>query len=312
MSQVNVNHLFKNYGDQRVLDDISFTIDQGETFGLIGPNGAGKTTLLDIIIGLERADAGQVSVGGLEVPRDIQEIRSSTGLVPQDIALLPGLDVRANLKYFGGLYGLAGKALNDRVEAALEAVGLTETGKKAVKTFSGGMQRRLNIAAAILHRPKFLILDEPTVGVDPQSRNKIYETIKQMNQESNTTVLYTSHYMEEVEALCDRVFIIDQGRAVAYGSQDEIKMMAQDTVKWQLEIAAAEVGLDQDLKGLEGVEELTVEGNVYHIMVDPLNFKSQRLLDVIQHKKLELKGLSRKDLSLEEAFLALTGKSLRD
>ncbi|MBG9987383.1 ABC transporter ATP-binding protein [Aerococcaceae bacterium DSM 111176] len=312
MSQVNIENIFKAFGKEQVLKNITFEIGEGERFGLIGPNGAGKSTLIDILTGLQRADEGSIMIDGMQVPQDISKIRAQLGLVPQEIALIPELHAKANLEYFGGLYGLSGNTLKERINESLEAVGLTDTNKKAVKSFSGGMQRRLNIAAAILHRPKLLILDEPTVGVDPQSRNKIFEFIKEMNERYGTTVLYTSHYMEEIEALCERVYILDQGQQVAYGTQEEIKMLVQDTVKWQIEVLGADLTFSDKIQGLQGVEQVITEENKYHLIVDPTQFKSAELTELIHQESVELVSLGRDELSLEEAFLQLTGKSLRD
>lgn len=313
MSYVDIQHLYKNYGDQQVLNNVSFEIEKGELFGLIGPNGAGKSTLIDVMTGLTPLNSGEVMIDHKNVPTDIVSIREQIGLVPQEIALMQELNAPANLEYFGGLYGLSGQTLKDRIQEALEIVGLENQKKKAVKTFSGGMQRRLNIAAGILHRPQFLILDEPTVGVDPQSRNKIFEFIKYMNEEYKTTVLYTSHYMEEVEALCDRLFILDNGEQVGYGSQEEIKQMVQDHVKWLIEVEQLPLGIEEDLQNqLQGIEQVGVENNQIHVIVDPLEFKTQELMHFITTQQMELLTLRKEELSLEEAFLQLTGKTLRD
>lgn len=313
MSYVEIKHIFKHYGDQHVLKNVSFEIESGERFGLIGPNGAGKSTLIDLMTGLTPLNSGDIIIDNKKVPKDITKIREKIGLVPQEIALMQELNAPSNLEYFGGLYGLSGKKLKSRVEEALEIVGLENQQKKAVKTFSGGMQRRLNIAAGILHRPELLILDEPTVGVDPQSRNKIFEFIKYMNEEYKTTVLYTSHYMEEVEALCERLFILDKGEQVGYGSQEDIKQLVQDNVKWMIEVEQLPLDIEETLQEqLEGVQQLFIENNTIHLIVDPIEFKTQQLMLVIAEYKMELITLKKEELSLEEAFLQLTGKSLRD
>lgn len=311
MSQVHIEHIFKTFGKEKVLNNVSFHIGGGEIFGLIGPNGAGKSTLIDIITGLQKADSGSITVDGLKVPKDITKIRANLGLVPQEIALIPDISARANLKYFGGLYGMIGKELNQKVEEALEVVGLKDQ-KKAVKKFSGGMQRRLNLACAIMHQPTFLILDEPTVGVDPQSRHTIFEFIKSMNDQYGTTVLYTSHYMEEVEALCPRIFIMDKGKQVAYGSQEEIKMLVQDSIKWHLKLKEVDFDFVEKLKTLPGVDQVIDQANEFQLLVNPLRFDSSSLLQLLHEEELEFLKLAKDELSLEEAFLQLTGKSLRD
>lgn len=313
MSYIEINNIYKSYGKDQVLENVSFEIESGECFGLIGPNGAGKSTLIDIITGLEQYNSGEISVGGQLVPKDMVKVREQIGLVPQEIALMQELNAVANLEYFGGLYGLSGKLLKERIKEALEVVVLTDHTKKAVKTFSGGMQRRLNIAAAILHHPKFLILDEPTVGVDPQSRNKIFEFIKYMNSEYGTTVLYTSHYMEEVEALCDRLFILDDGGRIGYGTQEEIKQLVQDTVKWYIEVEQAPLNFQETLSTqLTGVQQVVSESNKFSLIVDPVEFSTKELMALINENNIELTTLSKEALSLEEAFLQLTGKTLRD
>lgn len=313
MNYVEIKNIYKNYGDQPVLENVSFEIERGERFGLIGPNGAGKSTLIDVMTGLTPLNAGEIIIDNKKVPKDIVKIREKIGLVPQEIALMMELNASSNLEYFGGLYGLSGKVLKSRIQEALEIVGLENQQKKAVKTFSGGMQRRLNIAAGILHRPELLILDEPTVGVDPQSRNKIFEFIKYMNEEYKTTVLYTSHYMEEVEALCNRLFIIDKGEQVGYGSQEEIKQLVQDNVKWLIEVEKLPLDVKATLEEqLDGIENISVEQNLIHLIVDPIEFRTQQLLQIISKNNLEVVTLQKEALSLEEAFLQLTGKTLRD
>lgn len=312
MSQVIVQNVFKSFGKQEVLKNVSIEIAEGEIFGLIGPNGAGKSTLIDILTGLQKADSGHITVAGLNVPKDITNVREKLGLVPQEIALLPEQNAKDNLIYFASLYGMSGNQLKEAVGEALEVVGLTDTDKKAIKTFSGGMKRRLNIAAAIMHKPKLLILDEPTVGVDPQSRNLIFDFIKKLNKENGTTVLYTSHYMEEVESLCDRILILDTGSEVAYGTQDEIKMLVQDKTKWQLDIIAPNDTLQDQLLKIKGVDNVLVDDLTYQIIVNPLYFKSKDLLALLHDERIQVDQLVRQELSLEEAFLQLTGKSLRD
>lgn len=313
MSYVEINNIFKSYGQEQVLDNISFEIEAGECFGLIGPNGAGKSTLIDNMIGLTPFNSGDITIDGYKVPQDILNIRKQVGLVPQEIALMLELNAKANLEYFGGLYGLSGSLLKERIEEALKVVGLENHVKKPVKTFSGGMQRRLNIACAIMHRPRLLILDEPTVGVDPQSRNKIFEFIKFMNSEYNTTVLYVSHYMEEVQALCDRLYILDKGKEIGYGTQEEIKQLVQENVKWYIELEQTPLDLEKVLKEeLNGVQQVIRDNNQFHLIVDPVEFSTKALMSLINENNLELITLKKEDLSLEEAFLQLTGKNLRD
>jgi ABC-2 type transport system ATP-binding protein len=212
-----VEGLRKSYGSRRAVDGLSFAVRPGEIFGLLGPNGAGKSTTLSMLSTLFPPDEGSIVLDGVDVVRDPAAIRPRLGLVPQELALYPALSARDNLSFFGRIYGLGGRRLDERVDATLEVVGLRERADDAVKTFSGGMTRRLNIACGLVHSPKVLFLDEPTVGVDPQSRNFIFEHVQRLRADG-MTILYTSHYMEEVQRLCDRVAIVDEGRLLALDS----------------------------------------------------------------------------------------------
>jgi ABC-2 type transport system ATP-binding protein len=209
-----VDRLSKRYGERVAVNAISFSIAQGETVGLLGPNGAGKTTAIAMISGISRPDSGEVSLGGLSLAQDANALKRRVGLVPQDLALYEELSAWANLQLFGGLYGLSAMELQPRAKAALALVGLADRSTDRVKTFSGGMKRRLNIAAALLHEPDLILLDEPTVGVDPQSRNAIFDNLEELKRRGKT-LLYTTHYMEEPERLCDRVLILDHGQILA-------------------------------------------------------------------------------------------------
>ena len=217
-----VESLCKRYGQRVAVDAISFSIEQGETVGLLGPNGAGKTTAISMISGISRPDGGDVSLGGVSVTHNANALKRRVGLVPQDLALYEELSAWANLQLFGGLYGLGGAPLQPRAQAALSLVGLADRSKDRVSTFSGGMKRRLNIAAALLHDPELILLDEPTVGVDPQSRNAIFDNLEELKRRGKT-LLYTTHYMEEAERLCDRVLILDHGRVLANDTVSHFK-----------------------------------------------------------------------------------------
>jgi linearmycin/streptolysin S transport system ATP-binding protein len=209
-----VDRLSKRYGDRVAVNAISFSIAQGETVGLLGPNGAGKTTAIAMISGISKPDSGEVSLGGVSLAQDADTLKRRVGLVPQDLALYEELSAWANLELFGGLYGIGAAELKPRAKTALELVGLADRSSDRVKTFSGGMKRRLNIAAALLHDPDLILLDEPTVGVDPQSRNAIFDNLEELKRRGKT-LLYTTHYMEEAERLCDRVLILDHGQILA-------------------------------------------------------------------------------------------------
>ena len=209
-----LDRLSKRYGDRVAVNAISFSIAQGETVGLLGPNGAGKTTAISMISGITRPDGGEVSLGGVSLAQNANALKRHVGLVPQDLALYEELSASANLQLFGGLYGLGTAELQPRAKSALTLVGLADRDADRVKTFSGGMKRRLNIAGALLHDPDLILLDEPTVGVDPQSRNAIFENLEELKRRGKT-LLYTTHYMEEAERLCDRVLILDHGQILA-------------------------------------------------------------------------------------------------
>jgi len=209
-----IEKLRKNFGARRAVNDISFSVGKGETVGLLGPNGAGKTTTIAMICGIAKADAGSVTLDGEAITPESRALKQRVGLVPQDLALYEELSAWANIELFGGLYGITGPLLEQRGTAALQLVGLADRRREAIRNFSGGMKRRVNIACALLHDPDLIVLDEPTVGVDPQSRNAIFENIETLKRQGKT-LIYTTHYMEEAERLCDRLVIMDRGEIVA-------------------------------------------------------------------------------------------------
>ncbi|HEY5506995.1 MAG TPA: ABC transporter ATP-binding protein [Coriobacteriia bacterium] len=253
---VEVSGLVKKFGENTAVDGVSFQILEGEVFGLLGPNGAGKTTTISMISCLIAPTAGTVTVGGLSVATDATKVKSALGVIPQEIALYPTLTALENLRFWGRMYGLSGALLEERVAEALETAGLADRAKERVETYSGGMKRRINIAAGIMHRPRLLIMDEPTVGIDPQSRNHILETVKGLN-ERGMTVLYTSHYMEEVEFLCDRVGIIDHGRLIALGTIDELRRLVGDENVISVRVAEVPDGVMEALRAVPQVDSVT-------------------------------------------------------
>lgn len=312
MAYIEVKNVEKSFGKQQVLHGVNFEIKKGERFGLIGPNGAGKSTLIDVMTGLTRADSGGVIVDGKSIKTDAIAIRKEIGVVPQDLALIETLNAYDNLEYFGGMYGIAFKELKTRIAETLEAVGLVDSAKKKVKTYSGGMKRRLNLAVAILHRPKFLILDEPTVGIDPQSRQHIFDFLNRMNQEG-TTILYTSHYMEEIEAFCDRLFIVDLGREVAYGTKEQVKALVGTSGKVQLILDRYSEDLsDALLSSNNGIKTTESKLNTIELVIDTNEFSMMKLISLLEERQIVIKSISVENVSLEEAFLQLTGKKLRD
>jgi ABC-2 type transport system ATP-binding protein len=297
--------LGKDYGDRRAVDAVDLEIAAGTIVGLLGPNGAGKTTTISMACGVTTPTRGTARVDGHDVWRAPRQAKQALGLVPQELALYDELSARQNLRYFGRIYGLAGAELGSRIDWALGVAGLTERAGDPVSQFSGGMKRRLNLAAGVLHKPKLLILDEPTVGVDPQSRNHIFETVKALRTEG-MTVLYTSHYMEEVAALCDRVAIMDHGKLVAAGTIDE------------LVASHGGDGLDLEIDGdvdrartaaAEIASPIGGEGAVLRLpAVQPL----APVLAAIEATGARIKTISSRRGNLEGVFLALTGKALRD
>ena len=226
MSIIEIKNVTKRFNDKLVLDNVSYEVEKGEIFGFIGPNGAGKSTLINIMTSLLEPDSGTVKICGYDILKESIKAKECIGYVPQDISLLEELTAYDNLEFFGAFYGLKGKELKERIKEALEVTGLSDKKKEKVKKFSGGMKRRLNIACAIVHKPKLIIFDEPTVGIDPQSRNNILETIQKLNAQGST-IIYTSHYMEEVDAICSDICIIDHGNIIARGSNEELKSLVK-------------------------------------------------------------------------------------
>lgn len=311
MSIVKVSNVTKRFNDKLVLDNISFEIEEGEIFGLIGPSGAGKSTLINIMTTLVEATNGSVEIGGYDIVKQPIEAKSLIGLVPQELALMEEMTAYDNLLFFGSLYGLSYKVLKERINEALMATGLMDRKKEKVKKFSGGMKRRLNIAAALMHHPRILIMDEPTVGVDPQSRNHIFEFTKKICKERNTTVIYTSHYMEEIEELCSKVFIMDLGKEIASGSQEQIKSLSGEQTKVILTVGHLSGEIVLKLRGLEGVSLVTEEGNQVTLTINK-DFKLTSAIALLESYSSQLQGIRYEEPRLEDVFLWLTGKSLRD
>lgn len=311
-NEVKVDNITKRFNDKLILDNISFHVKSGDIFGLIGPNGAGKSTLINIMSGIIKPNSGDIKLGGHSILNNVVEAKNMIGLVPQELALMDVFSAYDNLMYFGAYYGLSGKLLKDRINMALSVTGLTERKKDKVKKFSGGMKRRLNLAAAIMHKPRILIMDEPTVGVDPQSRNCIFEFIRKINKEDGTTIIYTSHYMEEVEALCNNIFILDLGNEVAYGSKSEIKAMASVHGTIRLKIDDFNDQLLLRLKEISGIKDILFENEEIKIFIDESNFKIEDLLMLFSKENKKIKSFNLEEASLEEVFLAITGKKLRD
>ena len=312
MKILEVKDVSKKYGKKQVLSGVSFDIEEGDMFGLIGPNGAGKSTLINIITGILDALNGEVLIGGHSIKKKPIEAKRLIGLVPQELALSEDISAIDNLNFFASLYGLSGKKLKEAVNEALEVVGLTEKKKEKVKKFSGGMKRRLNLAAAIMHKPRLLILDEPPVGIDPQSRHNIFEYLRQVNSQDKTTILYTSHYMEEVEELCKNIFVIDEGREIAYGTLNSVKEKANGTVT--IEIKADKINEDiiEKISLLDGALNVEKEANTLNILYERNKVNLDELIKILQTSGAVIKAIQINELNLGEVFLQLTGKKLRE
>ena len=306
---IKVIDLGKRYGDLVAVDGLDFEIKRGETFGLLGPNGAGKSTTIGMTVGLLKPDQGNVEIGqpgdSQHGPPTAAAVRSRIGISPQSLSLYEELSARENLIFFGGLYGMSGKKIRERTDWALKFAGLEDRQKDRVDKFSGGMKRRLNIAAALIHEPDILLLDEPTVGVDPQSRNHIFESIESL-KDSGITVIYTTHYMEEAQRLCDRVAIIDHGKLLALDSVDALidNHGGQSVVSGEIDRQEKLSNYKHDL-----VQGINLDGN-------RLQFYSHKPFEAITELttnvgvKFQTLNLARPDL--ESVFLSLTGRSLRD
>jgi ABC-2 type transport system ATP-binding protein len=303
--------LAKSFGDLVAVGGVGFTIGEGETYGLLGPNGAGKTTTISMIAGLLQADEGEVRVGGeLISPKSVAPKRRM-GLVPQELAIYPDLTARENLDFFGRLYGMGGAELAQRAERVLAVVGLDERQKDLTKEFSGGMKRRLNIGIGLLHNPELLILDEPTVGVDPQSRNAILEAVEELSS-AGIAVLYTTHYMEEAERLCDRVGIIDQGRIIAEGTRRQLVDLVGEKDRVTIAGSGSLAEVVRRLSSAEGVAEAGESESGVTLLVENSSAHLASILSRATDAGMAVSGVEIEQPDLEAVFLHLTGKALRD
>lgn len=311
MCLIEIKNLCKNYGNLKAVDNISFEVKDREIFGLLGPNGAGKSTLISMISTLLVPDAGEIIVDRNNLRTGSMEIRKQIGLVPQEIALYPTLTAKENLMFWGRMYGLGENLLRQRVEEALEIAGLKDRAKSRIDSYSGGMKRRINIAAALLHKPRILIMDEPTVGIDPQSRNHILETVLKLNREG-MTVIYTSHYMEEVEFLCTRVAIVDHGKIIAIGTQDELKKVIGNKDTISVEAYGIRDGIAGKLKAIPQIEDVLAEENRLKIITPDADTVLAQVISVIDSEKCKIHAINIEEPNLESVFLHLTGRALRD
>jgi ABC-2 type transport system ATP-binding protein len=306
-----VHGLVKSYGSLRAVDGVSFTVAKGEVYGLLGPNGAGKTTTMSMLSGLLAPDDGRILFDGIDLAGEPLKVKAQLGVVPQEPALYENLSARENLRFWGGLYGLTGASLSQAVDRVLELVGLTDRAKDPVKQYSGGMKRRINLALGLVHAPRAVLMDEPTVGIDPQARLNILEAVRQVAS-SGTTVIYTTHYLEEVEQLCDRIAIMDHGKILAEGTLDELKhrVGGRDvvTVRGSFDAAAERPRFAQ----LPGVSVTSVEPGRLVLSVEGSGRGAVDLLSHVLADGLSIDGISIQPPSLNTLFLNLTGRELRD
>jgi ABC-2 type transport system ATP-binding protein len=308
---INIMALTKKYQNIVAVDNISMQILEGEILGILGPNGAGKSTTISLISSLLTPTAGDILLHGTSIIKNYHELRKILGVVPQEIALYPDLTGTENLLFFGRAYGLSGQTLKKRLSEVLDIIGLSDRADQQIATYSGGMKRRVNVGCALMHRPKLLIMDEPTVGIDPQSRNHILETVKDLNREG-MTVVYTSHYMEEVEFLCQLIYIMDHGKIIAAGTKEELKTLVvqENTIQLQVDIVKHE--LVEMLAQLDWVKQVLPQNQTIAIIGEKNGHGVTQVFNIAHQLGVNISSLSIKDPSLEDVFLSLTGRGLRN
>jgi ABC-2 type transport system ATP-binding protein len=312
-SILEVKNLVKKYGDFTAVNGISFDVKDGEIFSLLGPNGAGKTTAISVLSTLYTPTSGDAVICGHSVRQDPMAVRNAIGVVPQDLALYEELTARENLSFWGQMYGISGKALNKRIDEVLEQIGLTDKAKLRIKTYSGGMKRRVNIGVGLLHKPRVLFMDEPTVGIDPQSRRAILDSVKELNR-NGMTVLYTTHYMEEAQELSDRVGIIDHGELIALGTQAELTRQVGQTDTLVLHVGEAEdpQPLANALKKLSGVTRADITDHEVSIITPAAEELLAPAVTLANEMDIKIYSIDIREPNLEAVFLHLTGRALRD
>lgn len=306
-----LSDVVKRYDQKLTVDHVNFNIEEGEIFGLLGPNGAGKSTTISMICGLLKYDSGEIRIDGLSVKDQPIEVKKRIGLVPQELALYESLTAAENVRFFGKLYGLRGSLLKERTEEALAFTGLSDRAKEKPSTFSGGMKRRLNIACAIMHRPKLIIMDEPTVGIDPQSRNHILDSVKALNK-LGSTIIYTSHYMEEVAAICDRVAIMDKGHIIACGTEKELRERVAHEEKIVVNALNITPALINELGKHLRINRVEVVKDAVELYLPSSQSELQDILFIFAKHEGVIVSLHIEEPDLETLFLSLTGRTLRD
>lgn len=308
---IEVKELVKEYGELTAVDRINLQIEEGEIFGLLGPNGSGKTTTISCILSLIHYNRGKIKIFGKSMSAKAYDIKKDIGIVLQDVAVFDELSVEENIRYFCGLYVQDRELLRQYVEEAMDFVGIREFRKFRPKKLSGGLLRRLNIACGIAHKPKLIILDEPTVAVDPQSRNNILEGIQKLNREG-ATILYTSHYMDEIEQICTDIAIMDKGKIIAKGTKEEIKDMIGVEENIEIELSSVPDTLIDRIKNDINIKEYTVNGNEVKVISKKGKHSLSRILEYVNENKVKIKKLTSKEPTLNDVFLEITGKELRD
>ncbi|WP_286904700.1 ABC transporter ATP-binding protein [Clostridium sp. UBA1652] len=306
-----VKGLEKSYKNNKVIKNISFEVLKGEILCILGPNGAGKSTTINVLTGVLGYELGELFYSGRKIKKNDKEFKGKLGVVPQDIALYEDISAEQNLRFFASLYGLKGQELDEKTKEALAFAGLSERAKDKVRTFSGGMKRRLNIACAIAHNPELLIMDEPTVGIDPQSRNHILDSVKKM-RERGMTIIYTTHYMEEVEEISTRIIVMDKGEIIASGTKEKLKENVVNFKKIILEVDdTSKVNLEK-FYDVEGIKEAIIKEKKIEIISLTGVENLDKIISILINDSIKINNLTTEVPSLETVFLNLTGKTLRD
>lgn len=308
---IRVSHLTKSFQANKVLNDISFEVHRKEVLCILGPNGAGKSTTINILTAALGSDGGEIEFKNKPISRQLRSYKQALGIVPQEVALYEELSAERNLSFFASLYGLHGNALKKAVDEALIFAGLDDRRHDKVKTFSGGMKRRLNIACAIAHKPELVIMDEPTVGIDPQSRNYILESIKKL-RDNGMTVIYTTHYMEEVEVISSRIIIMDHGAIIAEGTKESLKEEIQNEKRYIIEVEENGCISHDDFFSVEGVKAAKIDGNLIEITSLKNIENLDRIIALLSNRGEKIRNITTENASLETVFLKLTGRKLRD
>ena len=311
MNLTEVKNLSKKYNEHLAVDNISFYVKEGEIFGLLGPNGAGKSTTISMLSCLLEPTSGEAFIDGKSIIKDPMGVKKVIGLIPQEIALYPTLSAKENLYFWGKMYGLSGSLIKKRVKEILEIVGLTDRAKDRIDTYSGGMKRRINIAAGLIHRPKVIMLDEPTVGIDPQTRINILETVINLNK-LGMTIIYTSHYMEEVEMLCNRIAIMDEGKIIATGTKNELRLLVggKDTIR--MDVKNIHPKIVESLEMIDDVDKIKIKEDQIEILSDYGRRVLSSIISKLNELDVKINSVKVQEPDLESVFIHLTGKSLRE